>query len=852
MLPPPAVQSGSFDLMLQMDSSRRGRAAQQAAHRPPVSRALFARGVGSAGLLAMPSAAIAQEQPILPFTLPLQIEPLHAIALACFIAMTVLLVVVTMMYSAARRAAQRARTQLRHSVGDLRARIDETEVLLNTDDQRLVVWNLDTNTPDMFGTLPASADAPRDRKRFLAFGSWLTEDTAQYLDEAIDQLRAKGAGFSITVETKAGAFLEATGRTSGGRSLVRFRDLTTERSEFAALNARHEHLTGQFETIRALLDATSEPVWQKGADGRLIWANPPYRTAVDADDDASIIDLPSDLLETSERAKLAAARGGHNMAKLRLPVVVQGDRRAYEVVEVVTDFGSASMAIDVSELDRLQTTLKRTSDFHARTLDQLATAVAIYGSDQHLEFHNNAFQKLWDLDPSFLENQPEDSAVLERLRSERKLPEQADFRTWKAEMMEIYRAVDAQEHWWHLPDGKTVRVLANPHPQGGVTYIYENVTEQLSLESRYNALIRVQGETLDYLAEAVAVYGPDGKLRLWNPAFKDMWRVSEAELDRQPHVSEVVAWCSRLFPSQHLWSSYTASVTGLAETRESTQARIERPDSAVIDVSTVPLPDGSTLSTFVDVSDTVKVERALTEKNAALQAADGLKNAFIQHVSYELRSPLTNIIGFTQLLADSSIGPLNDKQNEYTGYILSSSSALLTIVNDILDLATIDAGIMELELSDVYLRDTIDAAVDALQDRLAEAEIKVHVNVDEGLGHLQADEKRLRQIFYNLVSNAISYSDDGSVINVTAEQVDAMVQVSVADNGCGIPNELIESVFDRFEGHSSGARRRGAGLGLSIVKSFVELHNGSVEIHSRESVGTTVICRFPLVQQTIH
>ena len=120
----------------------------------------------------------------------------------------------------------------------------------------------------------------------------------------------------------------------------------------------------------------------------------------------------------------------------------------------------------------------------------------------------------------------------------------------------------------------------------------------------------------------------------------------------------------------------------------------------------------------------VKVERALVERNEALEAADSLKNAFIQHVSYELRSPLTNIIGFAQLLADSRVGPLNGKQRDYTGYILSSSAALLAIVNDILDLATVDAGIMELDLADIDIAETVDAAIEGVQDRVRESEIR--------------------------------------------------------------------------------------------------------------------------------
>ena len=329
----------------------------------------------------------------------------------------------------------------------------------------------------------------------------------------------------------------------------------------------------------------------------------------------------------------------------------------------------------------------------------MQTAVAIFGPDRRLNSYNAAYRALFGLDPAFLESAPEEIAMLERLRAARKLPEQADFRSWRNDLLAAYQTIETREQWWHLPDGQTLRVIANPHPQGGITWIYENVTERLDLESRYNALVSVQGETLDHLAEGVAVFGSDGRLRLHNPAFAAIWSL-DADAARRPAAR---LRHRRRLPAAGRRRGHVAALHRLRrrprrEPRARSPAAWSAPTAASIDYATVPLPDGQTMVTFVDVTDSVQVERALVERNEALEAADALKNAFIHHVSYELRSPLTNIIGFAQLLSDEQIGPLNEKQREYTGYIMSSSAALLAIVNDILDLATIDAGIMGLDL----------------------------------------------------------------------------------------------------------------------------------------------------------
>ena len=187
-------------------------------------------------------------------------------------------------------------------------------------------------------------------------------------------------------------------------------------------------------------------------------------------------------------------------------------------------------------------------DAHRRTLDQLATGVAIFGADHTLTFYNAAYRSLWDLDSRLPRPGPTDSALLDRLRAARKLPEQQDFRQWKNQLHEAYRALEAREYLWHLPDGRTLRVVTTPNPEGGVTYLFDDVTERLDLERRFDALIRVQGETLDNLAEAVAVFASDGRLRLHNPAFQHMWKLPPEVLAERPHIEAVIAWCAPLQP----------------------------------------------------------------------------------------------------------------------------------------------------------------------------------------------------------------------------------------------------------------------------------------------------------------
>jgi signal transduction histidine kinase len=485
-------------------------------------------------------------------------------------------------------------------------------------------------------------------------------------------------------------------------------------------------------------------------------------------------------------------------------------------------------------------------DTRFRSFDRLATAFAVFDGNQRLAHFNQAYVDLWQLDAAWLSERPRDGEILDRLRQARSLPEKADYRDWKRNWLAAYGSNTQKEDQWHLPDGRTLHVIADSLAEGGVTYLYENVTERLSLESRYNALIHVQSETLDMLREGVAVFAANGRLRLSNRAFAAIWRLSPALLSSAPHIDDVIFACRPLYDEPQEWERIKSAVTSIFAERRPHESQFDRPDGTVIACAALPLPDGGTLLTYNDVTDSKRVERALRERNEALETADRVKSAFVSHVSYELRTPLTNIIGFSELLANPSAGTLGDKQREYLNDIHASGQTLLAIIDDILDLATIDAGTFELKLTRVKVRAVIEAAVMGLRERLKQNGIDLKIDVEPGLDEFVADGPRVTQILYNLLANAIGFSPTGGKVLLTCRRDQDRIAFTVEDEGCGIPEEHHSVVFERFETRANGSGHRGAGLGLAIVKSLVELHGGSVMLASTPGSGTRVRATLPL------
>lgn len=747
------------------------------------------------------------------------------------------------------RAAQ-TESRLQSDNQALQLEADRFRALLFAEPQVLISWAAGEDRPDISGDvsllLPHGSDQ-YSAQRVLAFGSWLLPEQALAMDHAVDKLREAGEGFLLNLSTSAGRSIEAMGRAIGGQAIVRIRELSGVRMEFAELGIQHNRLLEETGALRTFAAAVPLPVWARRSNGTLSFANAAYAQSVDASSVADAIERNLELLDHDDRGHMAHALADGRFFQAHVPIVTGGQRRIFDIHALNVPGGSAGIAVDATEAANLRAALERMAEAHRRMLDQLSSGVAVFDASRRLTFYNDSYRRLWDFDRAFLDDNPDDSSVLDKLRVARKIPEQPDFRAWKNKLFEAYRAIEPAKDTWYLPDGRALSVVTTPNPEGGVTYLFDDVTESLKLARQNDGLIRVQRETLDNLAEAVAVFGSNGRAQLFNPPFTRMWKLSPEALAQQPHIETIEQWCRPLFDDDATWRTLRAAITGIDD-RKSVPLRLERKDGSVLDCTTMPLPDGATMLTFQDVTDTVNVERALRERNEALETADQMKIDFVHHMSYELRAPLTSIIGFAHFLGDPSTGPMTPKQSEYLSYITTSTDALLAISNNILDLATIDAGAMKLNLGPVNLRKTVEEATAGIKDRLAQEHIRLEVAIDPSIGEFIADERRIVQVLYNLLANAVGFSPANSTVWLRARRSAGSVVFEVSDSGPGIPEEVKDKVFDWFESHANGSRHRGAGLGLSLVRSFVELHGGKVHVDSIVGKGTTVTCEFPVDQ----
>ena len=812
----------------------------------------FRIGTSMVLVLAARSGAMAQEV-LLPNSGALDPSRLLTVSLAAGGALATLALIGVLL--AERRRLARSEATMRRRAGELRADNDRLAILADARDRRIAFWDDDASDdrPTLFGDLPSETGAPPDRAMFLAFGRWMQPHSAGLMEHALRELRTEGQPFDITIETLSGTPLEVEGRTGGNGRFVRFQPAHGSRRAETDLRVRAERSAATIERYEALLRHSEHPIWTRNRDGALDWANMAYARLVGHDTWEDAVEAGAELFGEAARDTIRAdlADGGTYSGKLS--TVLNGERRLMRVEEAATPVGSAGIAVDVTEAEEAEGTLARTRRAHAETLDQLATAVAAFDENRKLKHWNNAFRRLWNLDAAFLERGPSNNAVMERLRADGSLPESPQWREWVENLMTVYRATEPQEYEWFPPDGRSIRVIAAPQEGGGVTWLFENVSEHVALQSRATELQRTRDASMDALDEGVAVFGPDGRLSLANPAFARMWELPPEKHEPGTHVSAIAAACTDRFeiPST-LWAGLVERVTGFSEVREASNGQVRLKGDRTLAWAAQPLPSGLTMLTFVDISDTVRVAEALRARTEAVEAADRMKSDFLGHVSYALRSPLTNIIGFTDLISSGATGEVTDKQNEYLGHIGTSSEELLGTVNQIIDLTAIDAGELHLERAPIEVDRLILQAAQSIEQRLEDHDLVLDVRADPGLGTMNADMKRCVQVLHNVLQNAVDHTPDGGTITLTAlretnERGEDLV-FKVSDDGPGIPDGVAPHVFEPFTQHKGKGRHRGAGLGLSLVRALVSLHGGTVSLDTGKN-GTTITCRFPADQR---
>ena len=642
--------------------------------------------------------------------------------------------------------------------------------------------------------------------------------------ERLDALVRSGAAFQA-----AASGIGIEGRSRGAIAWLR---LSLEDEALA--------VQGAPSRLGAFIDAYADPAWLATARGEPVFVNRAWLRATGSRD---IHHAKTDglTLDSGADALARAVSAGRMPAERVRWTQIGGARRALLVKAVPLETGEVAMwTTDVTQGEAAADTLRRHVAAHEVTLNQISDAVGVFGRDRRLAFHNDAFAKLWGLEPAWLADHPSHSEWLDRLRLLGRLPETPDYGRFKAEELGRHEHLGPDEPaMWRLPGERTLRVLGQPYPAGGMILIFSDITPELRLKTQFNHLIQVQRATLDKLGDAVAVFGADARLRLHNEAFQMLWNVTAEQLERSGAFDDIVELCVRRLTDLGFWRELKGRITSPDPVaRAPAVGEVTTADGRRLAWQSRPLPDGATLIGFADVTDARALEDAVRDREAALRQSERLKRDFVANVSHQLRTPLTTILGFSELLARNEAAA-GGKRGQATA-VRTASLQLARLVEKVLDVAQIDAGELKLDSGAVDLAACVAEAADRWKSAADSAGVNLTTSAS-GSGSIVADGSRLGQVLDHLLENAIRHTPGGGEILLSASRGEGQARLQVSDTGRGIPFHVQAHIFDRFSGDDSA----GPGLGLALVKAMVELHGGWVSLESEPGAGATFTCHLP-------
>jgi signal transduction histidine kinase len=585
------------------------------------------------------------------------------------------------------------------------------------------------------------------------------------------------------------------------------------------------------EGLRALFESGSVIMWMRGPDGAESWSGGcvrfPGGTVTAAD-----------VLELLAVRREAQGAGPPRAGTRRLEVVRGASTLPLAVTEIPAPGGvQVGYAVDDSSASASERTLTRFVHTMTETFAHLTVGLAIFDRNQSLALFNPALVSMWQQDPAWLARRPGLREILDRLRSARRIPEMRDYHAWRDRLLGLFDDTEGADYedLWTLSDGSIIRVLARPHPHGSLALIFDDATERMRLERRTRHMDDLINSTLEHLHEGLAVFAGDGTLQYVNRAFHEIWDTDSASVTLGMHASDLGQLCSRLTVETEVWERMVAFATG-AGNRRAWTAQLSLGSGRMLGARFAPLPDGSTMAVFADVTDSERIAAALTERNEALEAAEQMRSAVLDQVSHRLRTPLNTIFGFGELLAESRAGPLNGSQETYVSGILEAAAQLLDAVGAVTELASLQLDPLEGEDDGPCVEEVLGTTAGLLEKRAAEAGVRLSVEFDGPVGVLGGTPVRLRQIVFNLAADAIHRCPQGGEITLAARrEEDGTVEIATRETA-GLAAADPRDEFNRVESNS---------LTLSLVRRLVAAEGGALEIAAEEDGRLRVGCRFP-------
>ncbi len=652
---------------------------------------------------------------------------------------------------------------------------------------------------------------------------------------ALDTLEADGRPFHMMLRDINEKLYEVFARPQGALFRLTIRAAGHMDAELRELTRRlgqteadHDMLRHQLSALEHIFESGAIVAWTRSPAGDVNWSHGTIST------EGGKIGSHDVALVASARAQFgqSTALEPDGPQRARIEIVAQSGEKPVplDATEVPTGSGEyVGFAVDGSHAASAERSLVRFVKTMTDTFAHLKVGLAIFDRTGKLFLFNPAIATIWRADPVWLARRPTIREIIDELRIKRRLPEREDFHGWRNQLLTLFDNTEAVEFedLWHLSDGSNIRVLARPHPDGALAFIFDDVTEHVQLEQRYRNSIDLRHAILDRLDEGIAVFGSHGKTQFVNQAFHRVWRLDPNVVAVNTHARDVIPLCSASTREDAVWTRLNGFITG-QESRGSWGAKLALTDGRTVSARFVPLPDGSTMAVFADVTDSERISHALRERNEALEAAEAMRSELLDEISHRLRTPLNSVAGFSELLLDERTGPLTETQRSYAENILEASAQLNDAVSGVSDMVEMPSSGIDLGGDTLLVEDLVENTRRLLDRRAGERNVRLRVGLEAPIGSHPCDPARLSQIVFNLAHDAINRCPPGGAVVLGAQRD---------------PDGVLRVWTSETIGQQNPAGMEDVS-GIDLIKRQVALENGLVEIDLQDQGLLRVTCRF--------
>jgi signal transduction histidine kinase len=582
-----------------------------------------------------------------------------------------------------------------------------------------------------------------------------------------------------------------------------------------------------------ILDSLDIAIWARDKKLNITYLNNYYSKLVLNEN--TVIDQTGIEINKFSKQRAKRALDKNSSETEEHPIVVDGKKNLFQFVDKPVNDGLIGYAYDISKVDNIN---KQLQLFLASQLENLSNASVIFDSSRKLKFYNQAFLKLWEIDENFIKTSPEYELLIDKLYYNRKLPEQSNYKKFKEDQIKLFTNLrETLNDFYYLPNGKFLRVVIMPYSMGGLLFSFEDLTDRLLLESSYNALIAVQKTIFNELNEALCIIGEDGIVEFVNREFLSLWHLDNNLNGKKIHFVNLIDNYETSFSDRTTFENHRQYMISAFSKRINLEILIEQQNSRVINRAIKSLPGGYMLilDTVIDSDDNANKHKIM-------------KSNFLANVSYELRSPLTSIIGYTELINRDYPKDISEKQHEYLNDIVSAAKKLENFIEDVINLTSAEAGQLKLHLTRFNVAKTLESVISDVKAHFNSTQISYVIDSDRTEPHyIIADEYLFKQIIFKILCNSVEYSYSGSTVSIHIEKDGDFCSINILDEGKGVPLEEQQFIFNKFyqASNTKTPGRSGTGLGLPIVKKFIELHRGTIDFTSTENIGSSFTCRLP-------